>query len=112
MDAMRDGDFVFPGSRAGAPNGRRAPSRSVLERMGHSVSAHGFRSRHFAIFAGETGQPSDIAEVALAHAVGSKVQATYQRGDLLERRRKLMEAWAAFCDRPMGADIVPLHANA
>ncbi|MGD0432557.1 MAG: integrase arm-type DNA-binding domain-containing protein [Acetobacteraceae bacterium] len=110
MDAMRDGDFVFPGSRAGAPMAGRA-FLALLERMGRSVTAHGFRST-FRDWAGETGQPNDIAEVALAHAVGTKVQATYQRGDLLERRRHLMEAWAAFCEGPMGADVIPLRVSA
>jgi len=45
------------------------------------------------------GQPADVAEAALAHTLGTKVQAAYQRGDLLERRRKLMESWAAFSEQ-------------
>ena len=49
----------------------------------------------------------------LAHTLGSKVQAAYQRGDLLERRRKLMDTWATFCARPqMDAEVVPLRRAA
>ena len=49
--------------------------------------------------------------MALAHKVSDKVQAAYRRGELLEKRRKLMEAWAAFCATPASdAEVIPLHA--
>ena len=54
----------------------------------------------------ETGKASDIAEAALAHVVGSKVQAVYQRGDLLDRRRRLMSQWAIFCVTEAGSGEV------
>jgi integrase len=106
------GGRVFPGSRPGRPMSNRV-FLMVLRRMERGdLTAHGFRSC-FRDWAAETGQPADVAEAALAHTLGNKVQAAYQRGDLLERRRKLMELWAAFCERPQtDAEIVPLRRAA
>jgi integrase len=72
---------------------------------------HGFRSS-FRDWAGEaTNFPREICEAALAHATGDKVEAAYRRGDALEKRRKLMEAWAGFCAKPAptGATVTPLR---
>lgn len=97
-------DYVFPGAKKKGKGGETdAPLSNMamlvlLRRMGRGdLTAHGFRST-FRDWAGETGQPSDISEAALAHTLGSKVQAAYQRGDMLDRRRALMDAWAAFCN--------------
>ncbi len=74
---------------------------------GRRLTAHGFRST-FRTWAQEaTSFPSEIAEAALGHVVGDKVERAYRRGDALERRRELMERWAQFLDRPEGA-VVPL----
>jgi integrase len=63
---------------------------------GHYVP-HGFRSS-FRDWAGEVSNfPADVCEMALAHTIKNKVEAAYRRGDLFEKRRRLMEAWAAFC---------------
>jgi len=76
---------------------------------GRAVVPHGFRSS-FRIWAGETRpEGREVVEAALAHTVRDKVEAAYQRSDLLERRRPLMEAWAAHCTRPVGGNVVPLH---
>src|SRR5262249_35574535 len=87
---------------------------ALLRRMERGdLTAHGFRST-FRDWAAETGQPADIAEAALAHVVGDKTVAAYQRGDLLERRRRLMAAWATFCGRLVpagGGEVVELHAT-
>jgi integrase len=106
------GGWVFPGARAGRPLSNMV-FLMLLRRMERGdLTAHGFRSC-FRDWAAETGQPADVAEAALAHTLGNKVQAAYQRGDLLERRQKLMESWAAFCERPqMDAEIVPLRRAA
>src|SRR5215831_3857077 len=61
------------------------------------VVPHGFRSSFRDWAAERTNFPSEVAEMALAHAVGSKVEAAYRRGDLREKRRRLMDAWATFC---------------
>jgi integrase len=67
--------------------------------MGHNhLTAHGFRST-FRDWAAEcTDFPREVVEMALAHAISDKVEAAYRRGDLFEKRRKLMESWAAFCE--------------
>ena len=97
-----DADYVFPGAKKGKGGETDAPLSNMamlvlLRRMGRGdLTAHGFRST-FRDWAAETGQPSDIAEAALAHTLGNKVQAAYQRGDMLDRRRKLMESWAEWC---------------
>jgi hypothetical protein len=60
----------------------------------------------------QTAFPNHVVEQALAHAIGSGVEAAYRRGDLLEKRRKLMEAWAAYCFATTKANVVPLHKSA
>jgi integrase len=88
--------FVFPGQRDKRPLSDMSLT-AVLRRMNRGeLTAHGFRST-FRDWASETGQPADVAEAALAHVVGDKTVAAYQRGDLLERRRQLMSDWADYC---------------
>ena len=95
-----EGDFVFIGARRNMPLGKNSFLKLIWAMTRDDITVHGFRSS-FRDWAGETTAfPADICEVALSHAVGGKVQTTYQRGDLLEKRRKLMEAWAAFCTTP------------
>ena len=62
------------------------------------LTAHGFRSTFRDWAAERTNFPIEVAEMALAHAVGDKVEAAYRRCDLSARRRAMMTAWAAFCD--------------
>ena len=59
-----------------------------------------------------TAYPREVVEMALAHAIGNKAEAAYRRGDLFEKRRKLMEAWANFCEAPRAGEVVPLRAGA
>src|ERR1700722_7574160 len=100
--------FAFPGQRQGCGLSNMA-MLTLLRRMKRDdLTAHGFRST-FRDWAGETGNPTDIAEAALAHTLGDKTQAAYQRGDLLERRRRLMADWGDYCDRP-ASDVVALRA--
>lgn len=81
----------------------------LLRRMKRTdLTAHGFRSSFRDWCAEATSFPSEVAEMALAHAVGNKVEAAYRRGDLFERRRTLAEAWASFCDSPQGHNVVTL----
>jgi integrase len=106
-----DINFVFPGGRLGQPLSNMA-MLTVLRRMGrHDLTVHGFRST-FRDWASErTNFPSEVVEMALAHAVDNKTEAAYRRGDLFEKRRRLMDNWAEFCriDRLPGA-VVPLKA--
>jgi integrase len=76
------------------------------------VTSHGFRSSFRDWAAEVTHFPREAAEIALAHSVGDSVERAYQRGDLLEKRRKLMDAWAMFCARkPDTANIVPMKGR-
>jgi integrase len=86
--------------------------RQVLRRMGlGKLTIHGFRST-FKDWAAEcTNTPDWVSEKALAHLVGDETRRSYQRGDLLEKRRKLMEAWAQYCSTPPASNIVQLRAQ-
>ena len=63
---------------------------------------HGFRSTFRDWAAERTAYPNHVVEMALAHAIGSKVEKAYRRGDLFEKRRQLMDAWSRFCTAPAG----------
>ena len=66
--------------------------------MGHDdLTTHGFRSTFKDWASEQTNFAREVAEAALAHVVGDKVEAAYRRGDLFEKRRKLMEAWSTYC---------------
>jgi integrase len=100
-------DFIFIGSEAGKPISNAA-MHALLKRMalpsttpGKLAVVHGMRSS-FRDWAAEcTNFPRELCEAALAHVVGDKTEKSYQRGDLLERRRKLMDAWTAYCFSPV-----------
>jgi len=99
-DLPRDGEFVFPGARAGKPLSNMAMLELLRGMCGKGATVHGFRST-FRDWAGETTAfPNEMLELALAHAVGDKVEAAYRRGDMMLKRRRLMDAWAAFCAKP------------
>lgn len=88
--------FVFPGTKAGKPLSVMA-LEMLLRRMKLPVTVHGFRST-FRDWAGDcTTFPREIVEEALAHQVGSEVERAYRRGDAIEKRRQLMQAWADYC---------------
>lgn len=106
LDILRPAGSVwcFPGQRRGHHISNMA-MLVLLRKAGLAVTVHGFRST-FRDWAGDcTAFPREIIEAALAHVVGDSTEAAYRRGDALERRRELMEAWARFCE-PMVADNV------
>lgn len=89
-------DTVFPAPRGGALSDMALTA--VIRRLGEAVTQHGFRST-FRDWAGETtSYPREVIEHALAHQLKDKAEAAYQRGDLLAKRRRLMQDWAAYCD--------------
>jgi len=90
------GDLVFPGMRGPLSD---MSLTAVLRRMDVAATAHGFRSTFRDWVAEYTNHPSEVAEMALAHAVGDKVEAAYRRGDLFEKRVSLMTDWAGFLAR-------------
>jgi integrase len=85
----------------------------LLERMKRDdLTTHGFRST-FRDWAAEcTAFPNEVAEMALAHAIRNKTESAYRRGDLLDKRRELMQAWADYIDQQSGANVIPLHDDA
>ena len=100
--------FIFPGSNPGEPLSPKAMHKA-LRRMGVAVTVHGFRST-FKDWAGEcTSVANEVSEMALAHQIESGVEKAYRRGDLFDKRRELMNAWARFCTNAGDADVVPLR---
>ena len=96
LRAVRTGAFVFPGQRLDKPLSGTALVKAQ-RRMGvHDATVHGFRSSFRDWCGEETNFPREIAEAALAHVTGDKAERAYRRGDALEKRRALMDAWAAF----------------
>jgi integrase len=104
------GRFVFPGGKAEKPLSNVAMLK-LLERMERSdLTVHGFRSTFRDWAAERTNFPREVAEHALAHSLPDKVEAAYQRGDLFEKRRRLMAEWAKFCDHPIStAKVFPIR---
>jgi integrase len=105
MHEARDGAYVFPGQKVGGPLSVMA-LEMVLRRMKiEGATVHGFRSS-FRDWAAEcTNFTNEVCEAALAHVIENKAEAAYRRGDLFDKRRKLMEAWAAYLT-PGAAKIV------
>jgi integrase len=99
-------DYIFPGKNGKKPlfDGR---CLRLLKEVGHEdLTVHGFRSTFRDWAAEQTSTPSRIAEAALAHVVGDQTEAAYQRGDLLKKRRLLMQSWAEYCARTKSARVV------
>jgi len=97
---VRTSDYVFPGGKAGKPLSSMAMAE-VLQRMGRGdITVHGFRSTLRDWAAERTDFPSEVVEMALAHAIGNKVEGAYRRGDMFEKRRRLMDQWSMYCSTP------------
>jgi integrase len=112
-DDARD-SFVFPGRKPGTPLSNMA-FLMLLRRMGlGSLTAHGFRAT-FKTWASErTSAQNQIVEASLAHVIGNKVEQAYRRGDLFEKRRRLMQQWATFCATAPAKEVqnvTPLRAS-
>jgi integrase len=99
MAALRRGDLLFPGSAPGRPINHGQMLKTVRN-MGCNASVHGFRSSFRVWCAERTNFPREIAEIALAHQVGSAVEQAYARSDMFDKRRQLAEAWARYCGQP------------
>jgi integrase len=112
MTSIRQNDFVFPGWKLGRPLSNMA-LLMLLRDMRSGLTVHGFRSTFKDWCAEATHVPNFVSEAALAHVVADKVESAYRRSDLFEKRRKLMEAWAAYCARaPASGKAVPLERQA
>jgi integrase len=105
---VRTNDWVFPGQRAGAGHSGMA-LEMILRRMKvEGATVHGFRSAFRDWCGEETSFPREVAEAALAHVAGDATERAYRRGDALEKRRKLMGAWAQYLQSGAGSNVVRL----
>jgi integrase len=108
-----DGNFVFPGAKEGKPLSNMA-MLELLRGMGYeSLTVHGFRSAFKDWCSEQTAYPNELSEMALSHTVSDKVEAAYRRGDMREKRRRMMADWAAFCDGKAvgGNNVVKIGAR-
>jgi integrase len=105
--ATRSSEYLFPGMKVGKP----LASSSLRKLHPEGATLHGLRSSFRDWVSEETSFPREIAEQALAHATGGAVELAYRRGDALEKRRALMQAWAQFCEPgAAGNVVVPIRA--
>jgi integrase len=114
-DLPRVNDYIFAGVRYGRPLSNMAMLQ-LMRRMGFGVNGsrgdyvpHGFRSSFRDWTAEQTSFPREVAEAALAHVNADKVEAAYLRGDLFEKRRRMMEAWAQYLSPEARENIVPIR---
>jgi integrase len=109
MQCVRQNEFVFPGDRRATLSNMAL--LMTLRRMNRGdLTTHGFRSSFRTWAAERTAFPREVVEAALAHVVGDKVEAAYQRGDMFDKRRRMMIAWAEFCGKTsVAGGVVPLR---
>jgi integrase len=106
--------FVFPSRHEGTALSNMAMLQ-LLRRMGlGDLTVHGFRSTFRDWAAEQTNYPREVAEMALAHTVSDKVEAAYRRGDLFEKRGRIMEDWAKYCNTPSAilGKVIPINKAA
>lgn len=104
-------DAVFVGDKKGSHLSNMA-LLMTLRRMGRAdLTTHGFRSTFRDWAAEQTAYPTELCEMALAHIVSNKVEAAYRRGDMLDKRRRLMADWANFCEAPRGGKVIPMRSS-
>ena len=102
-------DYLFPGAKGGKLSGMAMAM--LMRRMKVDATVHGFRSG-FRDWAAEcTGYAHEVAEMALAHTIENKVERAYRRGDLFDKRRRLMDDWATYCALipAAGASVTPIR---
>jgi integrase len=110
LNTARTSEFIFPGVKPGKPLSNMAMGMMLRRMSAGDVTIHGFRSS-FRDWCGEVSTfPRELAEAALAHVAGDQTERAYRRGDALEKRRELMEAWAAFVD-PKPGNVVMLRRD-
>ena len=106
----RESPHLFPGRNRSRLT-ETALYKFARNQLGCQFTVHGFRSAFRDWVAERTNYPSEVAEMALAHRVGSQVENAYRRTDMFERRRRLMADWATFCETPTTrAEVIPIRA--
>ena len=97
MQAVQQSEFIFPGQREGRPLSNMAMAQLLKRMHRDNITVHGFRSTFRDWVADLSRFPREVGEMALAHTLRDKTEAAYMRTDLLEKRRAMMEDWAAYC---------------
>ena len=114
MKNIAESKYVFPGGKSNSPLSNMVFLQLLKRMKRDDLTGHGFRST-FRDWAAEcTSYPNEVAEMALAHSIGSKVEAAYRRGDLFDKRRRMMDAWAECCSKDeynVGANVVALKGD-
>jgi integrase len=105
---MSKSENVFPGRDGEQPLSNMALLMAV-RRLAVDTTVHGFRSSFRDWSAEQTNFPREVCEMALAHSIGSAVEAAYRRGDLFEKRRKLMTAWSNYVVAPSSGKVLPMR---
>jgi integrase len=109
MKSVRQNEYIFPGHRR-----EKLPRMTMyllLRRMRADVTTHGFRATFKPWATEATSYPREVIEAALSHAIGDRTEAAYSRGDLFEKRRRLMTTWGHYCERQQKqADVLQLRA--
>jgi integrase len=105
--------LVFVGSKGNAVIGKMTLPQ-LVDAMGHDTTIHGMRASFKSWASEQTSYPNEVIEFSLAHVVGSAAEQAYQRSDILEKRRSLMEAWSAFVGTPRktGNNVTSIRAKA
>jgi integrase len=112
-DEIEDDAFVFPGSKPEKPQSNMV-FLMLLRRMKiHNLTAHGFRATFKTWATERTNFPREVIEAALAHTTGDKLEAAYQRGDIFDKRLRLMTAWAEYCGKLSTTvmNVVPIRST-
>jgi integrase len=111
LEKLKTGEFVFTGKARNKSLSNMA-MEMVLRRMKiEGATVHGFRSS-FRDWAGNVSNfPREVTETALAHVIGDKAEQAYRRSDALEKRRKLMEAWASYCEAKKVGNVVQIGSR-
>ena len=105
-------EFLFPGLTRDKPTSASSLLK-IVKQHDQTLTVHGFRSAFRDWCAEQTNYPREVAEAALAHSLKDKTEAAYQRGDLFEKRSKLMDQWAQYCLKGKGkADVLPIRRKA
>jgi integrase len=110
LPRIEDCELLFPSTKKKPLSDMTLTA--VMRRMKVDAVPHGFRSSFKDWATERTGYPREAVEMALAHAIGDKVEAAYRRGDLFDKRRRLMGDWAKFCGTVLkGGTVTPIQAK-
>ena len=111
LNRLPNNDHVFPGNGKGKPLSNMAMTMQLRRMKCTDITVHGFRSTFRDWASEQTSFPHETCEHALAHRISDKAEAAYRRGDQFEKRRKLMEAWASFCEPKAESKVHPIRRN-